>query len=209
MKYVGMPLGMWLLYKKSFSKQLQTVIGLTKEEANEITNKANTTYKEIINKLPEFEKGDRFKMNIVNCALLSAFYLNLKDKPSLDIMTKYYHDSMETKATVWFIKKMAKRKFSEEDYKRNKQTESLNAADRNPYSWNMTFHPYSDGSGYECRFSKCGICQLMKELGIEEIIPAMCKLDYTMSDWGGVSIFIREYTLASGGPYCDCGYKKK
>ena len=26
---------------------------------------------------------------------------------------------------------------------------------------------------------------------------------------GGVSDFVREYTLASGGPYCDCGYKKK
>ena len=24
-----------------------------------------------------------------------------------------------------------------------------------------------------------------------------------------VSEFVREYTLASGGPYCDCGYKKK
>ena len=21
--------------------------------------------------------------------------------------------------------------------------------------------------------------------------------------------FVRQYTLASGGPYCDCGYKKK
>jgi len=25
----------------------------------------------------------------------------------------------------------------------------------------------------------------------------------------GVSDFVREYALASGGPYCDCGYKKK
>lgn len=25
----------------------------------------------------------------------------------------------------------------------------------------------------------------------------------------GVTEFVREYTLASGGPYCDCGYKKK
>jgi hypothetical protein len=30
-----------------------------------------------------------------------------------------------------------------------------------------------------------------------------------MSEAGGVSEFVREYTLASGGPYCDCGYKKK
>ena len=30
-----------------------------------------------------------------------------------------------------------------------------------------------------------------------------------MSDAGGTADFVREYTLASGGPYCDCGYKKK
>ena len=30
-----------------------------------------------------------------------------------------------------------------------------------------------------------------------------------MSEAGGVTNFVRQYTLASGGPYCDCGYKKK
>lgn len=30
-----------------------------------------------------------------------------------------------------------------------------------------------------------------------------------MSELGGASDFVREYTLASGGLYCDCGYKKK
>ena len=69
--------------------------------------------------------------------------------------------------------------------------------------------PYPDGSGYETRFTKCGICTLMKELGLFELTPAMCHLDYTMSEVGGVSDFVREYTLASGGPYCDCGYKKR
>ena len=85
----------------------------------------------------------------------------------------------------------------------------LKAADRNKYSWNMEYLPYADGSGYEARFLKCGICTLMAELGLKEYIPAMCRLDYTMSKAGGTSVFIREYTLASGGPYCDCGYKKK
>ena len=49
----------------------------------------------------------------------------------------------------------------------------------------------------------------MKELGLAHLVPAMCRLDYTMSEAGGASEFVREYTLASGGPYCDCGYKKK
>ena len=36
--------------------------------------------------------------------------------------------------------------------------DSLKAADRNPYSWNMEFYEYPDGSGYEGRFTRCGIC---------------------------------------------------
>ena len=48
-----------------------------------------------------------------------------------------------------------------------------------------------------------------KELGLYDLTPALCHLDYTMSEAGGVTNFVRQYTLASGGPYCDCGYKKK
>ena len=90
-----------------------------------------------------------------------------------------------------------------------KETAAFKAADRNPYSWNMDFYPYEDGSGYEARFTKCGICTLMKELGLYDHVPAMCRLDYTMSDMDGATTFVREYTLASGGPYCDCGYIKR
>ena len=66
-----------------------------------------------------------------------------------------------------------------------------------------------DGSGYEARFTQCGICTLMKKLGLYDLTPAMCHLDYTMSEVGGASNFVREYTLASGGPHCDCGYQKR
>ena len=98
---------------------------------------------------------------------------------------------------------------NQQDIARMKATAALKAADRNPYSWNMDFIEYPDGSGYEGRFTKCGICTLMCELGLYDLTPAMCHLDYAMSEAGGVTNFVREYTLASGGPYCDCGYKKK
>ena len=101
------------------------------------------------------------------------------------------------------------KKFTDSDIEGMKKTAVLKAADRNPYSWTMDYLPYDDGSGYEARFYKCGICVLMKEYGFYDLVPAMCHLDYTMSELGGASDFVREYTLASGGPYCDCGYKKK
>ena len=209
MNYIGMPMGMWALFRGSFRDKLVSVLGYSEKEADQITASAMPKYREIIKKLPAFEKEDRFKMNIVNCAMLSAFLLSMEKKPDLDRLTEYYAQAMMTRPMKRFCRMAGKDKFSQNDIMAMKATAALNAADRNPYSWNMEFLPYPDGSGYEARFSKCGICVMMKELGLFEFVPAMCHLDYTMSEAGGASNFIRKYTLASGGPYCDCGYKKK
>ena len=209
MKYIGMPMGMWVLFRRSFRKKMVSVLGYDKRRAARITREAKPRYRKIIAKLPEFEKADRFKMNIVNCAMLSAFLLSMETKPPVEQLTEYYGQAMMIRPMKWFCRMSGKKKFSDKDIRGMKATAELKAADRNPYSWNMEFLPYPDGSGYEARFTKCGICTLMKELGLYEMVPAMCRLDYTMSEAGGVSDFVREYTLASGGPYCDCGYKKK
>ena len=208
MKYAGMPAGMWLLFAGSFRKHLSSVFSYDQETARIVSAKAKPKYREIIGKLPEFEKADRFKMNIVNCAMLSAFVLSMQKKPSVEKLTDYYAKSMMTGPMRWFCRMSGKRKFSDKDIRGMKATAALKAADRNPYSWNMDFLPYSDGNGYEARFTRCGICTLMNELGLYDLIPAMCRLDYTMAEAGGACNFVREYTLASGGPYCDCGYKK-
>ena len=53
MKYMGMPAGMWALYKESFGENLVSVLGFSKSEADEITAGAKLEYKKIIYKLPE------------------------------------------------------------------------------------------------------------------------------------------------------------
>ena len=209
MKYAGMPAAMWAVFAGSFEKQLTKVLGYDAKTAKEIKKAANPKYKEIIAKLPEFEKGDRFKMNIVNCAMLGAFILSMPRRPDVGSLADYYAKAVMTKLTRWFCRRSGKAKYTKKDIAGMKATAALKAADRNPYSWNMDFYEYPDGSGYEGRFTKCGICTLMKELGLYDLTPAMCRLDYTMSEAGGATNFVREYTLASGGPYCDCGYKKK
>ena len=209
MKYMGMPMGMWTLFAGSFQKQLTAVFGYDSDTSKGIAKSAKLKYKAIISDLPEFEKSDRFKMNIVNCAMLGAFVLSMPEHPDVEQLAVYYANAMMTKPMKWFCRKSGKSKFTEKDILGMKATAVLKAADRNPYSWNMEFYEYPDGSGYEGRFTKCGICVLMKELGLYDLTPALCHLDYTMSEAGGTTNFVREYTLASGGPYCDCGYKKK
>ena len=209
MKYIGMPMGMWAVFKNSFQKQLTNVLGYDAEAAEKIVKTAKPKYREIIAKLPEFEKGDRFKVNIVNCAMLCALVLSMPQRPDVGTLTDYYAKAMMTKPMKWFCRKSGKMKYTPKDIAGMKATAAMKAADRNPYSWNMDFIEYPDGSGYEGRFTRCGIYTLMQELGLGDLTPAMCRLDYAMSEAGGVTDFVREYTLASGGPYCDCGYKKK
>lgn len=209
MKYIGMPMGMWVLFGKSFERNLCADFRLDSETAKTVRKRAKSRYKEIIAGVPEFEKADRFKMNLVNCALLCAFVLNMPERPDVGRLTEYYADSMMTSPMKWFCRMSGRNKFTDKDISSLKSTAALRAADRNHYSWNMEFYPYSDGSGYEARFTACGICTLMRELGVYDLVPAMCRLDYTMSEASGTSDFVREYTIASGGSYCDCGYKKR
>ena len=199
---------MWALFVRSFRAQLTHTLGYEKMEAKAIAEKAKPEYRRIIAGLPEFEKGDRFQMNIVNCAMLGAFILSMPRRPDVQQLTEYYARAMMTGPMKWFCRQSGKKKFTPGDIA-GMQAAALRATDRNPYSWNMDYLPYPDGSGYEARFSQCGICALMKQLGLYDLTPALCRLDYTMSEAGGASQFVRQYTLATGGPYCDCGYKRK
>ena len=209
MKRIGLPAGMWALFAGSFQRKLTDVLGYDRKTAARITGEARRRYRELIAGLPEFERGDRFRMNIASCAMLAAFVLSMPKRPDVDELTEYYAAAMMTGPMKCFCRRAGKKKFSPADCRGMEKTAALRAADRNPYSWNMEFLPYPDGSGYEARFSKCGICTLMRQLGLGDLIPAMCRLDYTMSEAGGAAVFVREYTLATGGPYCDCGYKKR
>ena len=73
----------------------------------------------------------------------------------------------------------------------------------------MELYEYPDDSGYEGRFTKCGICVLMKKLGLYDLTPALCHLDYTMSEAGGVTDFVRQYNPRLRRPILRLRYKKK
>ena len=96
MKYAGMPMGMWALFAGSFRRELTAVFGYDAAAAKEITKNAKPRYRKIIAGLPEFEKADRFKMNIVNCAMLCAFVLQHAAAPgraaSDGLLCKVYDD---------------------------------------------------------------------------------------------------------------------
>ena len=108
MTYLGMPFGIWTMFAGSFQKQLTVVFGYDVDTAKTITKKAKPKYKEIISELPKFEKGDRFKMNLVNCAMIGAFILSMPERPGVERLTVYYANAMTTKPMKWFCRKSGK-----------------------------------------------------------------------------------------------------
>ncbi len=102
---------MWLLFSGSFRKRLISVLGYDSGSAGDIAVKAKAEYRRIIRRLPEFEKADRFKMNIVNCAMLCAFLLNMPERPSVTRAAVFYRDAMMIAAMKWFCRKIGKKSF--------------------------------------------------------------------------------------------------
>ena len=116
MKYAGMPMGMWVLFAASFRRQLTAVFGYDKAAAASITKASKSRYKEIIARLPEFEREDQFRLNIVGCAMLCAFILSMPQRPEVDRLTDYYAKAMMTAPMRWFCRMSGKSKFTGIDY---------------------------------------------------------------------------------------------
>ena len=103
MKYTGMPMGMWMMFATSFRKQLTEVFGYDTNTTKAITKKAKLKYRKIIFELPEFEKEDRFKMNLVNCAMISAFILSMPERPDVERLTVTHTRGTWSFTNIWMV----------------------------------------------------------------------------------------------------------
>lgn len=205
MKYGFIQKLMWTGYKGSFKKQLTETF--KEKDPDSVMKEAHKKYKEILAGVDEFEKGDRFIINIVSCALFSAVLLSVKGKYSLEEARLYYRRAMCEN----FLTKMASKKskaYTEKGRAKLKEQAKQSESNTNPYSWKFSVEDGETLNQYTAYFYTCGICYLMTKLGLAEYIPAMCTLDYDMAALNNTE-FTREYTLASGGKYCDCHYNHK
>ena len=100
---------------------------------------------------------------------------------------------------------VSERNYTEKGRARLKAFARKSQSITNPYDWKFTVEDGETINQYTATFYTCGICTLMNRLGLSEYIPAMCAFDYDMAAMNNTK-FTREFTLATGGPYCDCHY---
>ena len=206
MKYTFLPRAMWSIFSITFERELHR---MSDADAKSVMKRSAVRYRKILQPIPEFEKGDRFLINILSAAMLAAVYLELPEKPDAKQVEDFYHHAMTDNAVMKLFMKKGSNYTEKKQAKLAQQaSDSAGRFARNPYTWQFTYEPGLDINSYCTRFTTCGIKHLFDTLGISEITPAMCTYDYDMAELAG-SIFTREHTLAGGGPCCDCHYRKK
>lgn len=202
MKYSALPKLMWMVFKKDFKKQLTETFN--ESNPKQVMKNAHLRYKEILAGVDEFKKDDRFLMNILSCAMLSSILLTVENKYDLETVRVYYRKVM-CENTILKSKAKKSKSYTLKGREKLKKSAEESMGNENPYSWKFTVEEGKTLNQYVATFYTCGICYLMRKLGLEEYIPAMCSLDYDMARLNNTK-FTRKFTLASGGKYCDCHY---
>lgn len=204
MKYGILPRGVWALYKRSFQNALASIVNEPDPEG--VMRKAHKEYRAILDGVDEFDRDDKFIVNILSCSMLVAVLRNMSKLCDVETARIYYEAAMDNALSRYIVTHT-------KTYTAKGQTAMKQRAERsqeilNPYSWRFTYEAGESVNEYTAIFSTCGICHLMKQLGMEQYTPAMCAYDYPMNAMANTE-FTRQYTLAGGGPYCDCHYKHK
>lgn len=203
MRYGVFPAAMWAVFRGSFQRRLPL---LTEEAPGAVMKRARREYREILRPIPEFDRDDRFLVNLLSAAMLAAVYRSLESRPDLDAVTAYYRAAMTENAVMRRVLK------AEDDYTPRAQAKLARQAEAsgrrtNPYTWRFRYEAGADCRSFSAYYSTCGIRQLFRTLGIPEITPAMCAYDYEMARLSGTE-FSRRGTLAGGSDCCDCHYRK-
>ncbi len=206
MKYAGMPMGMWALFAPSFRNQLTAVFGYDDDTAKDITKKQERNTEKLL-PICRSLKGRPFQNEsgqLRNARGVHSLHAAAPGGGQADGLLYKSHDDKDH-AVV--LPQERKKQVYRKGYSRHEATAALKAADRNPIrgTWSLRIPGWQRLRGTHQMRHLCAD----EGAGTVRPDPALCHLDYTMSEAGGVTNFVRQYTLLSGEPYCDCGYKRR
>lgn len=202
MKYDMMAKLYWKVLKGGFERELKNTLDFS--DTAVIMKRAKKKYHEMIESVQPFEHRTRYISNIILASILGGIYLSLEEKPDTPKMTVFTREAlMNNRIMLKAI--VSEKNYTAEGQEKLRLAAEQSLSDSNPYSWQFTFEAGKTLMEYTATFKTCGILHLYRMWGIEELTPAMYRLDYDMAAANNTE-FIREQTLADGGEYCDCHY---
>ena len=147
------------------------------------------------------------KMNLVGGAVWFAIYEAVEElygRMSDDLYSKMCN---ATYSIPIMVNKFRNMQFFNAEFQ-ERYAKRIDKANRFKSEYNWTSDSGKGAPDFSTmRFTTCGLCALAKRTGHLDILPIMCKTDYTVASMIGANLH-RDKTLATGDSVCDYLYTR-
>jgi len=177
---------------------------------NDFWNTFNKSCNQKMNELMrEFEDIGRsmFSTNYIYAPGYVAFYTSMEKaglkRHECDVLMLKMNEKMLTTVPAFLMHAVGK------TYYRNMSKEAALRVKNRPkelhhFDWDIDYRNI-DKDNFEIDIKSCGFIEYTRKYGGENMLPAICQVDYLISNLMGVG-FDRSQTLGTGGCMCDCKY---
>lgn len=196
---------LWLLFNKSFQRQISKIFDTSFAKA--VMKRAKSNYLKMIRRAPAVGKHNPLLINILVSALVASIYKGCEGKISPEQMGKIMTSSMEP--VYLFRKFCGMNDYFSKGWQDKRQALAIRSQQREyPADFVSEFVYGKTVDEYGIKYCECGIYKLLTKEGCVELAPQMCKFDYVMAKYMNAKLK-RTKTLATGGDFCDFWYTKK
>ena len=195
-------------YNTTFRMIGMVLNGVTREKirSRQIQKDIRNGYREILQRAGDIGANN----TLLGAYALAAWFISMNRHDGLSAQqncellenglrnSKIYKMTMGSADSYFSEKHMkARRKWSEETYKRNYKND-----------WLVDVIEKGENYAFGLDYHECGVCKLCQDEGCPEYAKYLCRLDFMTSDMMGVRLE-RTMTLAEGNPICDFRFSRK
>ena len=174
-----------------------------------IKRNARPKFKKMLRETPSIgsHRQNCMKMNLTGGAVWFAIYEAVEELYGRMPDELYSQMCNATYTIPMMAKKFSNMQFFSPEFQ-EKYAKKIDKANRFKSAYNWT-SDYGKGAPdfSTMRFTTCGLCALAKRTGHLDILPIMCRTDYTVASMIGANLH-RDKTLATGDPVCDYLYTR-
>ena len=208
----------YLKHKKRYVKEIEKLLSFGKSEVEElfkedfsvIVNQVKDTFAcDILHMIPYVggNKNANDTNNLVGCCEYAALFLvgrtyNLSDEQIGELLTKLEERHFKHLSPIVQkgIRKLLKRRFVQKMLKKI-AVNSQKLSDEYPYAWEYIYEEPDNKYSHKYYCTRCGACMFLNEIGLGEIMPYICNIDFVAFSAYGIPYY-RNEVIGYGDEKC-------
>ena len=208
----------YLKHKKRYNKEIEKLLGFGKTDVEElfeedfhiVVNKVKNTFEsKILLHLPYVggKQNANDTNNLVGCCEYAALFLvgrdyNLSDDQIGELLTKLEEKHFKPLPLIVqkAVRKLLKKAFVHNMLKKMAE-KSKKYSSEYPYAWEYRYEEPDNEYSHKYSCTRCGACMFLNEMGLGDIMPYICNIDFVAFSSFGLPYY-RNEAIGYGDEKC-------